>query len=888
MLKQVLRSLLMPALLALICASFPAAQAAPGDLDTTFAGFGAGGGVSETGLSMFVTVYETQNGMTLQPDGKMVTVGYKGRNLIVFRYLPNGQRDRTFSGDGKIEIPAPEIAGSLLRPYDITFQPDGGIIVVGGIRLGDDDDDYDFLLVRLTASGELDPSFGDLGFVTTNFNGNEDRAHAVLVQPNGAIVVCGEVEVDSLDPEFGVARYLPNGAPDPTFSNDGRTTIGFRDDARCHNLALQGDGKLVLVGAGIDQPFGTGAGDYDFAIARLEINGSLDDDSNDAGFSGDGKVLTDFGEEGYAWDVALRPDGKIVVLGNSAQHEGSTRDSYLARYLPNGAIDGTFGSGGKKTIPGDVLYALALQPDGKLLALGTHHFAPGDGRFAFHRLDQNGAPDPTFGAGGDGIVWHGFGGDDVGRALALLPDGRILGFGWSGGSKLILVRLWPNGYLDQGGQQTHKPVIPPIFDLASGADAFTSALAVQTDGKLLVAGQLRRPGAPPFGDHSAAFVTRFLAGGQVDATFGPSGQGTALVEQPFTNFVARALALQPDGKIVIAGSYQTATTNNFDFMVARFHPNGVPDNTFGGNGANYRLANFSSGASVDLGYALALAPDGKIVVAGAAWNGSRQVWGVARWNSTGAPDATFNGTAGPGKAFLDFGPGSTAKAVLVQPDGKVLLGGKTSGDDFAVARLLESGAPDPGFGPNHDGSIITDMGGVDAVTALAANGWIYAGGYSWRGGADDFALAQYRPDGTLAECASGQTCNHWRQGKRYVSLGGSDSAYALVLREDNQLVVAGCSDWHFAAAQVNTTDVNAPALEFETDFVGDADCAFGVQFSNAGQTKFVLAGQQTYANDTNIALARFETTENNPLPSPTPTPPPGSNVYPVYLPIVVR
>jgi hypothetical protein len=119
-------------------------------------------------------------------------------------------------------------------------------------------------------------------------------------------------------------------------------------------------------------------------------------------------------------------------------------------------------------------------------------------------------------------------------------------------------------------------------------------------------------------------------------------------------------------------------------------------------------------------------------------------------------------------------------------------------------------------------------------------------------------------------------------------LGGSDSAYALVLRGDNQLVAAGCSDLHMAAAQVSTIDVNAPPLLFRTDFVGGSDCAYGVQFSDADKDKFILAGSQFYDSDKNIALARFETTGNNPVPSPTPTPPPGSNVYPVYLPIIVR
>jgi uncharacterized delta-60 repeat protein len=871
MLKQLLRSVLMLALLAIICASFPAAQAASGDLDTTFAGFGAGGVVTETGLSMIVPLYDPPNGMALQPDGKMVTVGFKGPNLLVFRYQPNGQRDGTFSGDGKIEVPAPEIAGSLFRPYDITFQPDGSIIVVGGIRLGDDDDDYDFLLVRLTAAGELDPSFGEGGFVTTNFNGNEDHAHAVLVQPNGAIVVCGEVEVDSIESEFGVARYLPNGSPDPTFSNDGRTTIGFRDDAICHNLALQSDGKLVLVGAGIDQPFVTGEGDFDFALARLESNGSLDDDSNDAGFGGDGKVLTNFGEDGRAWDVALQPDGKIVVLGNSAQHEGSTNDSYVARYLPNGALDETFGSGGKKTIPGDVLYALALQPDGKLLALGYHLNFSGEADFSFHRLLPSGAKDPTFGALENGDVRLSFGGDDVGKALALLPDGRILGFGWSGGSKLILARLWPHGTLDSGGKQTHA-IAPGYYEAAYG-------LAVQPDGSLLVAGEVF---TPPSFTVSNAFVTRFRPDGQVDTAFGVRGTiyPPYLFSQDFRG--ARAITVQPDGKIVMAGYSDVGSNFTADFLVARWHSNGAPDANFGVAGLGFRTVNFP-GNGDDYGRALALAPDGKIVLAGSVWNGNHQVWGVARLTNTGTPDNTFDGD---GLVVFGLGPNNALGAVAVQPDGKILVAGQIGGD-FAVARLAENGSLDASFGQG--GFAVNDLGGTDVINALAlaANGWIYAAGYRVKNGNGDMALAQYTSEGVLAACPSGQTCNHWPTGTFFTDGGINDYAYALDIRGDNQLVAAGCINLHFAAVQVRTDGSPSP-LAFNTDFGDYQDCARAVKFSGASRNKITLAGLQPINNESNIALARFETTENNPIPSPTPTPPPGSNVYPVYLPVIVR
>jgi len=873
MLKQLLRSLLMVALLALICGSFPAAQAAPGDLDTTFAGFTDDGIVSETGMFVYNSGYDTTNTMALQPDGKIVTAGRNGANqLIVFRYLPNGRRDPAFGGgDGRAVIPDPE--GIELIPSDVTLQADGSIVVAGRTKLNGLDDNSDFLLVRLTASGELDPFFGDGGgIVTTNISGNPDNAFAVLIQPDGRIVACGVAQFGSgtsFSLNFAVARYQPDGAPDNSFSDDGKTTVEFTDNsAGCQNMALQSDGKLVLAGWMHDA--GLFDSDRYFALARLGSNGSLDNS-----FDGNGKLTTDFGEYSeIARDVALQPDGKIVVLGES-HNPDFPYAGHLARYLPNGALDGTFGSGGKLTIPGDPLSALALQPDGKLLALG-YHPSSNVRDFAFHRLLPNGDPDPTFDE--DGIRWQDFGGSqEFGTDLALLPDGRILGFGYNLGgtnSRLILVRLWPDGTtFDTGGRQTHS--------LSSGYHESAYALAVQPNGSFLVAGE----GFIPLSSRSNAFVTRFHPDGRVDTGFGNLGTiyPPYLFSQPDFRG-ARAIAVQPDGKIVMAGYSDIGSNFSAEFLVARWHGNGAPDNSFGLGG--FRPVGFP-GNGDDYGTALALAPDGKIVVAGSVWDGTDNVWGVARLTTTGALDPSF-GPNNDGLFYLNLTGGpDTAHAVLVQPDGKIVIAGHAN-NDFAIVRLLENGSRDPDFGAN--GLTITDLGGNSGIhaLALAPNGWIYAAGYRVQNGTD-MALAQYTPEGLLAVCPPGESCDywpdHWPEGKRFVNLGGSDSAYALVLREDNQLVAAGCSGSHFAAAQVSASDVNTPPLLFQTDFVGGSDCAYGIQFSNADKNKFILAGSQFYDSDKNIALARFETTAAN---TPPPTPPPPSNGYPVYLPIVVR
>jgi uncharacterized delta-60 repeat protein len=388
---------------------------------------------------------------------------------------------------------------------------------------------------------------------------------------------------------------------------------------------------------------------------------------------------------------------------------------------------------------------------------------------------------------------------------------------------------------------------------------------------LVVAGKVWGPG---YG-FSDAFVSRFDPGGAPDPAFGYGGSARAYIG--ILNG-ANAVALQPDGKIVIAG--YSAFNDQYtvmDFLIARFNPDGSPDAAFGNDGAY--LVDFAGGA--DSATALALAPDGKLVVAGSVWTGATYAWGVARLTPAGQPDTTF-GTNG-WVANLS-GNSASADAILIQPDGKILLGGAHN-RDFLLHRLLDGGGFDTAFG-THGGFTLTDLGGTDGVAALALapDGRIYAAGYRIRNNQADMALAQYTPEGRLATCADPGNCPHWPAGTFFVDQGSTDYAYALDLRGDGQLVAAGCINQHFAAVQVGTDGPPSP-LFFHTDFVGYPDCARGVKF--AGQDRIVIAGNQglhPFSGDDNIALARFMTTPDTSAPTPTPDPSP----YQLFLPTVVQ
>jgi uncharacterized delta-60 repeat protein len=244
------------------------------------------------------------------------------------------------------------------------------------------------------------------------------------------------------------------------------------------------------------------------------------------------------------------------------------------------------------------------------------------------------------------------------------------------------------------------------------------------------------------------------APGRLDAAFGNGG--TVVTEFPSSYSGARALAVQPDGRVVAAGFAHTDDSILSDFALTRYDARGVADPTFG-DGGRVRT---DFGGRFDEALAVAVQPDGRIVVAGASSDAAGSDMAVARYTGDGALDPSFDGD---GMALLDFGGPSAARAVAVQGDGRVVVAGRADRPfgpgccvaDFALARLTASGAPDPSFGG--DGRVVTDFlpgadNGQDAAHAVAvqADGRILAAGSGVAGAASvDFAVARYRPNGTL-------------------------------------------------------------------------------------------------------------------------------------------
>jgi uncharacterized delta-60 repeat protein len=373
--------------------------------------------------------------------------------------------------------------------------------------------------------GSLDTTFGSGGRKTVNFGGT-DIARAVLVQPNGRIVVAGGGGPAS---SFCVVRLrAANGTLDPTFGSGGKRRIDFGgNDEGAYGAALQADGKIVLAGDSHLTP----------AVARLKANGSLD-----TTFATGGKKTFSWGALGRATAALVAPNGKIVLAGFSGPEGGNVQ---VARLNANGKLDTTFGTGGIAAVDfggDDFGEAVARQADGRILVAGRSSAAGA----VVARLRATGVLDTDF--GGDGRVTLPGGGSA--SAVLVQPDRKIVVAGNASGSQAMTVtRLKPDGSPDGtfGTAGTATIDIGSLADLAAGA-------ALQADGRIVVAGYTQSA--------EDVAVVRLNANGSPDATFGANGRAT--VDFGAATF-GNAVALAPSKRIVVAGQ----KTGSDDFAVAR-------------------------------------------------------------------------------------------------------------------------------------------------------------------------------------------------------------------------------------------------------------------------------------------------------------------------------
>ncbi|MFZ5538249.1 MAG: WD40 repeat domain-containing protein [Pseudomonadota bacterium] len=387
---------------------------------------------------------------------------------------PAGTLDSTFGSGGKVVTAIGSGSNANDLGEAVALAPDGKIVVAGSSYTGAT---WDFSLVRYNADGTLDTTFGSGGKVTTAIGAGEDRANALVLAPDGKIVVAG-YSYNGTKYDFALVRYNTDGTLDPTFGSGGKvvTAIGTSHDYALA-LALAPDGKIVVAG------YSDNGADADFALARYNANGSLD-----TGFGSGGKVTTPIlSGVDIAFALALAPNGKIVAAGESAN--GTTRNSALALYNADGTLDTSFGTGGRVVTPFgsgyDAAFAIALAPDGRIVVAGFSDNGVTGRDFALTRYNANGSLDTSFGSGGKVVTAIGAG-NDYARALALAPDGKIVVAGQSANGTtddFALARYNADGSLDTTFGTGGKVVTA----IGAGND-FAYALALAPDGKIVVAG----------------------------------------------------------------------------------------------------------------------------------------------------------------------------------------------------------------------------------------------------------------------------------------------------------------------------------------------------------------------------------------------------------------
>lgn len=446
-------------------------------LDLTF-------GAQGKTVSDFTGGADVAQAMAVQADGKIVVAGSAVNTATadtdfgLARYNSDGTLDASFGDGGKVIT---DIAGLGDTVWAIALQADGKIVVAGQSFTATN---FDFALARYNSDGTLDASFGDGGKVLTDFIGNEDIAFALLILPDGKLVVAGHTADELNDLDFALARFHADGSLDTSFGKAGKViTDFFESDDQAFALARQADGKLVAAGAAINPDAALGS----FALARYDSDGALD-----ATFNG-GKVIATFDGGSLVNALAIQADGKIVAAGvaeaelehERPTHGETTNDFALARFHTNGTLDTSFGASGKVTTDfvgeDDRANDIAIQTDGKILVAGT--------AIVGHREDD-GHEDRGEGKPANQSA-------DLGKSPPVRPADHE-----ADPADFAVARYHSNGSLDHTFGNGGKAMTEVAHDVN-----IANAVAIQSDGRILAAGQAGNPDLPDFG------VVRYLADG---------------------------------------------------------------------------------------------------------------------------------------------------------------------------------------------------------------------------------------------------------------------------------------------------------------------------------------------------------------------------------------
>lgn len=686
----------------------------------------------------------------MQADGKIIITGYASGTLTSIdfaaaRFDTAGNLDPTFGAGGKVITPAAP-GTSADFAWAAALQPDGKLVIAGSAN---NESTPIGAVARYLPDGSLDPSFGTAGVVTVPVGTADANFYAVLIQPDGKIVASGYAA--DTDNDYLAVRFNSNGSLDSSFSGDGIALVNSQQGEFAFASALQADNKIILAGQSY-------AGTRDKGLLlRLNTDGSVDSTYNGTGR----QVINIDTFVNHIQGITLQNDGKVLAAG-SFENVNNT-DVFMARIDTSGAVDMVYAGAGINQIVQarkqdlNMPPVITTQADGKALLLVLNYDdttnSASRSSMELMRFDTTGFLDNTFGIAG---IARGYinQGTTLFRAIAKQTDGKlVVGGMWdvsTGAATLrdfVVARFNNDGTNDPsfgtGGKTSVNFGFVPLTGFASNG---INSLQLQMDGKI-VAG-----GAVSINDTVTNFgVTRLNPDGSLDNTFGNAGK--QLVDFGVKNQNLMAVAVQPDGKIVLAGVAAFVGVTGNDICVARLNINGTLDSTFGTNGM--KTIAVSAGAGSDIGRQVTVQPDGKILIAASVTQGGVKSM-LLRLNANGTFDSSFNST---GKALLGWS--TTAETITflkVQNDGKILASGHVNGNTvlgtinrIAVARFNSNGTFDSSFNgngkllfsvnnrPSQGGALQVQQDGKIMLAGKVAD--IFSDG--------DFAFARLLPDGRI-------------------------------------------------------------------------------------------------------------------------------------------
>jgi len=665
----------------------------------------------------------------LQHDGKIIVACFNlTHNVSLIRLNQNGSLDSSFGNSGISLFDSNFGIGKIAIQDDDKIVASGVLIVDPNVTSG-----QHIAIRRFTSEGRIDMAFGSAGKINTEYI-NHDGRQSIRIRKDGRLLL-GTTTWGNDPTSFSyyqiLLQYLPNGTPDSTFGNNGITLEEFYNEPYLNSILIESDEKILAAGfVHVEN------GDYTHAIVtKYTANGGID-----LTFGNQGLSYVSINSTSLELSIALLNQGEkniIAIQTISSFGDSLSGDFLLERLNLNGSIDSTFNSYTgiftSSTLGNNEATCISIFPDERILLGGHSEILIDTSDLIAIQYNPGGDIDPRFWSAGklsltDNIKYL------TVNSSVIQSDENVFFAGSLYDPFKFTVEFV---FLRYSSNNDFKIVSTTIADFGSGS-SYCQSLLEQPDGKFVLSGYA-------FTDHNYDFaLLRYNnEGSGLDSSFGTGGKVTTDigVNQDY----AYASALQSDGKIILCGT----TYNNKQWQIAlvRYNPDGSLDQSFGSSGIVLTALHDSD----DEAKSIAIQADGKIIVAGYTRDNKKYNFALVRYNKNGNLDSTF-GKYGIVETPIGSGDAEANGVVIESDGKIVAAGYSSNGkdDDFTLACYNPDGSLDKNFGTG--GITTTDFGFGDDhcnAVALQSDGAIVAAGYAFNGTDKDYAVARYLPDLSL-------------------------------------------------------------------------------------------------------------------------------------------